>query len=539
MRTSWDGDSDRPCATIRRKSASSLRGASPRAAQGEGGAHDDRQADLPSDRLGLRDRAGAPGPRDLGPDLQHRRLEEVAVLGQPHRVLVGADQAHVPLFEHAPLGQRERQVDGGLAPDGRQDGVGPLAVDDPLEKLGRQGLDVRRVGELRVRHDRGGVGVDEQDPVSLAPQGAHGLRPGVVELARLADDDRPRPDDEDALDVVALRHRGRSIAVRFPISDSDFGSRAEAAVVARDASGRPPRHRAAAAVEERAALAEAEQPLADPVDAQEIVGRSGLALRPDGGRRRSRRRGRLLRRPGREPRSRSPRRTGGRARPIPRPSARRPRSSAPVRARRRPETPSRSRSRRRGGSRRRPAPSTPIRPRSTRSADQSPPTATSGIPRARSRRASAAPGGAARPRRAVGARQDHAADPTARNRLPSQRTPYRTPSTPEIRGSTSSRPDSSRSSRPLRRRRRRGRWRPRRGASGRCPSPAEPTVRRPGSRRSCPPLPRRRTSCRSRPHPKGRARSRGAVRPVLASALERITPRLPTATAPSGPTATP
>ena len=82
--------------------------------------------------------------------------------------------------------------------DRREDRVRPLLLDDPLEELGRQGLDVRRVGELRVGHDRGRVRVDEDDPVTLALERADGLRARVVELAGLSDDDRARPDDEDA-----------------------------------------------------------------------------------------------------------------------------------------------------------------------------------------------------------------------------------------------------------------------------------------------------------------------------------------------------
>ena len=158
--------------------------------------------------------ADPPGPRHLGADLEHRLLEEVAVLGQAHRPLVGADQLDVALLENAPLGQRQGEVDGRLAADGRQDRVGPLALDDALEELRRQRLDVGRVGELRVRHDRRRVRVDEDDPVALALQRADGLRSGVVEFAGLADDDRPRSDDEDRSNVVALAHPGREYTGR-------------------------------------------------------------------------------------------------------------------------------------------------------------------------------------------------------------------------------------------------------------------------------------------------------------------------------------
>ena len=61
-------------------------------------------------------------------------------------------------------------------------------------------------GELRVGHDRRRVRVDEDDLVALLEQHLAGLRARVVELGRLADDDRTGAEDEDAVDVVSTRH---------------------------------------------------------------------------------------------------------------------------------------------------------------------------------------------------------------------------------------------------------------------------------------------------------------------------------------------
>ena len=66
--------------------------------------------------------------------------------------------------------------------------------------------DVTYIGHLRVGHDRRRVAVDEDDLVALFAQRLAGLRAGVVELASLADDDRPRADDQDRLEVTALGH---------------------------------------------------------------------------------------------------------------------------------------------------------------------------------------------------------------------------------------------------------------------------------------------------------------------------------------------
>ena len=109
-------------------------------------------------------------------------------------------------LQRAVFVERHRQVDAGLAADRRQDRVGLLALDDPLQRLGRQRLDVRPVGELRVGHDRGRVRIDEDDAVALVLQRLARLRSGVVEFARLTDDDGAGSDDENGLDVGALRH---------------------------------------------------------------------------------------------------------------------------------------------------------------------------------------------------------------------------------------------------------------------------------------------------------------------------------------------
>ncbi len=81
-----------------------------------------------------------------------------------------------------------------------------LADDDFLDAFRRDRLDVGAVGELRVGHDGGRVGVDEHDAVAFLLERLAGLRAGIIKLARLADDDRAGADDEDAVDVSALGH---------------------------------------------------------------------------------------------------------------------------------------------------------------------------------------------------------------------------------------------------------------------------------------------------------------------------------------------
>src|SRR5438128_2501151 len=100
-------------------------------------------------------------------------------------------------IEGAVLGERDREVEPGLPAERGQERLRPLALDDLGHELRRQRLHVRAVGRLRVGHDGGRVRVDEHDLEPLFAQRLARLRPRIVELARLPDHDRPRPDQQD------------------------------------------------------------------------------------------------------------------------------------------------------------------------------------------------------------------------------------------------------------------------------------------------------------------------------------------------------
>ncbi len=176
------------------------------AAERVGRADDDRQADVDHRVVGLLCRRRDRRARHLQPRLLHRDAKLVAVLGAADRLVVGADELDAELGERAVLVQLLGEVQRRLAAERGQQGVGPLALDDLPHRAGEQRLDVRRVGELGVGHDRRRVGVDEHDLIALLPEDLAGLYTGVVELRGLTDDDRARAEDEDALDVVAPGH---------------------------------------------------------------------------------------------------------------------------------------------------------------------------------------------------------------------------------------------------------------------------------------------------------------------------------------------
>ena len=102
--------------------------------------------------------------------------------------------------------QLHSQIERCLSTKGREQGVWPLDLDDGGEDIEGQRFDVGRIGEVGIGHDRGRVGVGQDHPIAVGPQRPAGLRSGVIEFTSLADDDRARADEQDAVDVGPSAH---------------------------------------------------------------------------------------------------------------------------------------------------------------------------------------------------------------------------------------------------------------------------------------------------------------------------------------------
>src|SRR5262249_44291774 len=116
------------------------------------------------------------------------------------------DQRDVVLVENPGGGDVDRQIQRGLAADGRQQSVGTLALDDCCENFRRQRLDISAVGQFRVGHDGGRIAVHQYDFEPLGAQRFARLAARVVELAGLSDDNRTAADDQDFLQVGSPWH---------------------------------------------------------------------------------------------------------------------------------------------------------------------------------------------------------------------------------------------------------------------------------------------------------------------------------------------
>ncbi len=180
------------------------------AAQRERRADNRRKADVGLNFQRLLEIVRDAGAGRAQSDARHRRLEFFPVLGLVDRLLGRTDQLDVEAGQDAFAREIERAVQRRLAAHRRQQSVRSLLFDDLGHHRPGDRLDVRRVGHIRVGHDRRRIRVDQDHAIAFLAQGLARLCTGIVEFASLADDDRTGADDQNRLDVSALGHRGSS-----------------------------------------------------------------------------------------------------------------------------------------------------------------------------------------------------------------------------------------------------------------------------------------------------------------------------------------
>jgi hypothetical protein len=185
------------------------------AAHGEGGADNGRETQAGLHLLSLLQAVGHGGLGHVQADLAHRLGEQVAVLGLVDGLAGGADHLDAVFLQHPLAHQVQGRIEGGLPTHGGQQGVRALFLDDALQGRPVDRLDVDGVGHLRIGHDGGRVGIHQDDPKALFPQGLAGLGAGIVELAGLADHNGTGADDHDALYVGSFGH---NVGFKWPES---------------------------------------------------------------------------------------------------------------------------------------------------------------------------------------------------------------------------------------------------------------------------------------------------------------------------------
>ena len=173
------------------------------AAQSEGRPHDRGDGDA----IEVVERGDDPRARDREPAALHRRAEELAVLGAADHVDRCAQELDAEVVEHPLVGELDRKVERGLPAERRQQRIGPFPAEHVGDALEIERLEIGGVGKPGVGHDRRRVRVDDDRPEAVLAKHLQRLAARVVELAGLADDDRPGADQADRPDVCPTRHR--------------------------------------------------------------------------------------------------------------------------------------------------------------------------------------------------------------------------------------------------------------------------------------------------------------------------------------------
>ena len=177
-----------------------------RAAQGIGRTDDERIADLVGKFRGSRDRLHDGALRDGLMQFLHRLLEEFPVFSLHDAGDLRAQELHIVFFQDAQLIQFHGKVQADLAAQGCQQGIRAFLGNDAFQEFHVQRFHIDAVGDMDIRHDRGRVGIDEDDFQAFFLEGPAGLRTGIVEFSGLTDDDRAGTDDHDFLYILFLWH---------------------------------------------------------------------------------------------------------------------------------------------------------------------------------------------------------------------------------------------------------------------------------------------------------------------------------------------
>ena len=163
----------------------------PRTAHRVGRPDYDREPDPFDDPLGLLKALGDLAFRHLDPQTVHRLLECEPVFTPLDRLDVHTDDLDAEFLQRAVGIELRREVETRLSTQVREQRIRAFLLDNLPQSLGIQGLDIGHVRHAWIGHDRGGIRIHQQDLIAQAPQGLARLCARVVELAGLADHDRP------------------------------------------------------------------------------------------------------------------------------------------------------------------------------------------------------------------------------------------------------------------------------------------------------------------------------------------------------------
>ena len=148
--------------------------------------------------------------RHLHANLQHGIEEELAILSFMNRWNLRTNEFDVILGKNPLFMQRYRCIQCNLATHGWKDCFRSFLADDLFNKLWRDRLNVGGIRNVRIRHDCCRIGVNQNDTIPLFTQHLTRLRPRVVKLARLSNNNWTGSDDKNCAKVSAFWHSSQS-----------------------------------------------------------------------------------------------------------------------------------------------------------------------------------------------------------------------------------------------------------------------------------------------------------------------------------------
>ena len=92
--------------------------------------------------------------------------------------------------------QIQRTVQRGLSAHGGQYRIGAFFGDNLFNRLPHNRLDIGNICHIGVGHNRGGVGIHQNDFIAFFTQGFTGLCARIVKFTGLSDDNRTCADDK-------------------------------------------------------------------------------------------------------------------------------------------------------------------------------------------------------------------------------------------------------------------------------------------------------------------------------------------------------
>ncbi|MND41940.1 hypothetical protein D3C80_326990 [compost metagenome] len=152
----------------------------------------------------------------------HGFAEKRAVFCLVDGFCMGADHLDVIALKYTHTAQRKCGIECGLSAHCRQERIGAFLGDNLGDNFRRDRFDISRICQIRIGHDRGRIGVNEDDAVAFFFERLTSLRTRIIELASLTDNNGARADNQDRFDICTFRHGGVFLVLSLPEKPARF-----------------------------------------------------------------------------------------------------------------------------------------------------------------------------------------------------------------------------------------------------------------------------------------------------------------------------